>query len=183
MVKKLMEKVLEALVEEEKSLNPERYKGNDYCYYLIVIEKLNELIEKYDAAYLAFENEIINDVIVDYDFDGFWDFIFKRYSDEVYKLIQSDEDYYIGMNDSDDEEVIDAYNDIYCSSVETIAQEKTGLAIHAFYELDIEEKLFSLLLIDKLEKELSESFSNYIGDEAGFLEENTLNNIISVRTY
>ena len=178
-----MKKTIENFVEEQISKNPERYEGNDYCYYLIVIEKLNELIEKYDAAYLAFENEIINDVIVDYDFDGFWDFIFKRYSDEVYKLIESDENYYVGMNDSDDEEVIDTYNDIYCTSVETIAQEKTGLAIDAFYELKLEERLFSLLMIDKLEIGLSENFSNYIGDEAGFLEENTLNNIISVRTY
>jgi len=178
MVNKLMEKEIEALVEEERSKNPERYEGNNYYYYLIVIEKLYELIEKYDAEYLSFENEIINDVILDYDFDGFWNFISKRYSDEVYELIKEDERYFEGIDNSDDEDFKDTWNDIYCSSMETIAMEKMGLAIDAFHKLKLDEKLYFLLLLEEYEiKPTEELYKMFCNSQEAFKREITISKL------
>jgi len=167
MEENLVEEAIEALVESEKSNNPDDYCDNEYAEYKIIVNKLNEFIEENEADFASFNSEKVNEVLVDYDNDGIFDFIEEKYNEELYDSI---------YNSS-------VYCDLFMDKIQYIKDEKIDEAIDEFDDLEIKERLYFFLKLKELSikptKELYEKYFDCGEDKTAFFREISIDYLLT----
>lgn len=167
MEENLIEEAIEALVESELQNNPNDYCSNDYARFKIIVNKLNEFIELNEADFASFNSEKVNEVLVDFDNDGIYDFIEEKYHEELYDSI---------YNSS-------VYCDLFMDKIQYIKDEKIDEAIDEFDDLEIKERLYFFVKLKELNikptEELYEKFCNCGEDKTAFLRELKLDSLLT----
>ena len=163
---------------------PEKYITNDYIHYTTILEKLMFYIKKYRATNYIYLDIKLVDKFLNYDRNRIREKIKRDYKKLIKTYINTDFDYYSGMERSKDVDTKDEYEMIYNKSTRRVMEHIMDLTIEAFDNLMIVESLFFFVIAEKYNSIPSKSlFLKYqsayrSGTIASFIRELKINEIL-----
>ena len=147
----------------------------------LILRKFKGLVFKYKAQeYINYNSTLIDNVLCASSYEKLNNYIRTHYVDDVLKGIKKHKDYFKGIEISNDETNIDTYLDIQYEVVVEVADKLYDKSVDAFYDWDIEAKLYFLILVDKNKITPSkEMFKDFMDNPEAFTREMKLSQIIA----
>lgn len=141
---------IEGTVQTILEKKPELFKESMNPMFPLVLKMLNALVDRYNAhEYINYNSKLIDKVLCANSYEEISNYVRCNYVDEVLKGIKNHKDYFKGIEISNDETNFNTYMDIQYVVVEEVADKLLDKSVDAFYDWEIEAKLYFLILVDK----------------------------------
>jgi len=164
--------------------DPKMYLDNRCRYYKIVIEKLEDYIEKYNAYnYVGFDRKSV-EKLLKYDKDAFRNEVSQNLSYLIEISKRSNLDYYSGMEKSRDPEKKALHKTLHEEALKEVEDYVMYLIEEAFNNQFMEESLYFFLMAEKYETKPTKAlYSKYIdiyfsGTINSFIRELKINQLL-----
>ena len=173
--------VIEAIAENEINTNSGLFEDSINPMFLLILRKFKGLVFKYKAhEYINYNSKLIDNVLCASSYEELSNYLRKNYVDEVLMGIKNHKDYFKGIEISNDETDFDIYLDIQYEVVEEVADKLFDKSVDAFYDWDIEAKLYFLILVDKNKiTPTKEMFKDFMDNPEAYTREMKLSQIIA----
>ena len=141
---------IESMVKAKIVANPELFEESLTPMCSLTLKKVKELVDKYNAhEYINYKSKLIDKVLCANNYEEINNFIRTQYVDDVLFFVSIHQDYFKGIEISNDKTNLEKYWDIQYDVVEKMADRLIDKAIDAFFDWEIDFKLYFLLLVDK----------------------------------